>query len=109
MRSEKRTIPKSIDLDEAIKAFSHPLRREILRWLKDPTGNFPDQEMPHDLGVCAGQIDRKAGLSQSTVSGHLAILQKAGLVRVRKIGQWSFFQRHDEAIQSVLQTMSREI
>ena len=109
MRSEKRNTSKRVGLDAAIKAFAHPLRREILGWLKDPAGNFPDQEMPHDLGVCAGQIDRKAGLSQSTVSSHLALLQKAGLVRVRKIGQWSFFQRDEEAIRSIVQELSREL
>ena len=38
------------------------------------------------------------GLSQSTVSGHLAILQKAGLVTVQRVGQWNFFKRNEEVI-----------
>jgi len=33
----------SLDLDEIIKALAHPVRREILHWLKDPTVEFPDQ------------------------------------------------------------------
>jgi ArsR family transcriptional regulator len=43
-------------------------------------------------------IDRQSGLSQSTVSGHLAILQKAGLVTVQRVGQWNFFKRNEEVI-----------
>jgi len=32
-----------IDLDEIIKALAHPVRRDILVWLKDPLTCFPDQ------------------------------------------------------------------
>lgn len=80
-------------LDDAIKALAHPLRREILCWLREPERYFPEQQYPLDLGVCAGQIDKLAGLSQSTVSAHLATLQRAGLVSSRKVGQWHFFRR----------------
>lgn len=106
-----RTVPKDgiVDLDESIKAISHPVRRDILQWLKDPAGNFPDQAHPHEFGVCAGQIDQRVGLSQSTVSTHLAILQRAGLVTCRKVGQWSFFQRDETAIHAFLQAMNARI
>ena len=73
----------SIDLDEIIKALAHPVRREILSWLKDPLACFPDQSHSNEHGVCAGQIDQRAGLSQSTVSAHLATLQRAGLISSR--------------------------
>ena len=36
----------SIDLDEIIKALAHPVRREILQWLKEPEKHFADQEHP---------------------------------------------------------------
>jgi DNA-binding transcriptional ArsR family regulator len=39
-----------------------------------------DQEHTFVLGVCAGQIERKCRLAQSTVSSHLATLQRAGLI-----------------------------
>ena len=35
--------PMPLDLDEIIKALAHPVRREILNWLKDPQACFPDQ------------------------------------------------------------------
>jgi len=96
-------------LDDIIKALSHPVRRDILRWLKDPHENFPGQAHSYDLGVCAGKIDQRVGLSQSTVSTHLAILQRAGLVTCRKVGQWSYFQRDEEAIRAFLATLDHEL
>ena len=87
-----------MNVEVILKALSNPLRREILQWLKSPEQYFPTQELPHSLGVCAGQIDQRAGLSQSTISNHLAILQKAELISCRKVGQWCFFQRNDATI-----------
>ncbi|MDY7566364.1 helix-turn-helix transcriptional regulator [Pseudomonas sp. RTC3] len=99
----------SIDLDEIIKALAHPVRREILAWLKDPHACFPNQDHSLDNGVCAGQIDQRAGLSQSTVSAHLAVLQRAGLITNKKVGQWHFFKRNEDAIQAFLQEMNKQL
>lgn len=95
--------------DDIIKALAHPLRRDILQWLKDPQRYFPEQHHSLENGVCAGQIDQRARLSQSTVSAHLATLQRAGLVINRKVGQWHFFTRNEEAIQAFLEHLSREL
>ncbi|HAC66648.1 MAG TPA: transcriptional regulator [Pseudomonas sp.] len=96
-------------MDEILKALANPLRRQILGWLRDPQQHFPHQE--HDLGtgVCAGQIEARAGLSQSTVSAHLAVLTRAGLVTTRRIGQWVFYQRDEAAIQAFLQRLARDL
>jgi ArsR family transcriptional regulator len=98
-----------IDLDEIIKALAHPVRRQILVWLKDPDAYFPDQEHSLENGVCAGQIDQRAGLSQSTVSAHLATLQRAGLITSKKYGQWHFFKRNEDAIQAFLQELAQQL
>ena len=99
----------NLDLDEIIKALAHPVRRDILNWLKDPKGEFPEQLHNHEYGICAGQIDQRCGLSQSTVSAHLATLQRAGLISSRKVGQWHFFKRNEETIQEFLKTFSNEL
>ncbi|AHG39623.1 ArsR family transcriptional regulator [Pseudomonas syringae CC1557] len=98
-----------IDLDDIIKALAHPVRREILTWLKDPRASFPAQEHSIEHGVCAGQIDQRAGLSQSTVSAHLATLQRAGLISSKKVGQWHFFRRNEEVIQAFVQALLEEL
>ena len=98
-----------LDLDDIIKALAHPVRREILDWLKDPATQFPDQHHSTEHGVCAGQIDQRCGLSQSTVSAHLAILQRAGLISSQKIGQWHFFKRNEATVQAFLEQLRQAL
>jgi DNA-binding transcriptional ArsR family regulator len=99
----------TIDIDAIHKALASPVRREILAWLKDPEADFPEQELPLDHGVCAGQINARAGLSQSTCSAHLATLQSAGLVSVKRIGQWCFFKRNETVIQAFLDSLRSDL
>jgi len=87
-----------IDCDEVFKALAHPARREILAWLKEPEKHFEQQLLPLENGVCAGKIFDRTRLSQSTVSAHLACLQKAGLLTTTKIGQWIFYKRNEALI-----------
>jgi len=93
-----------MDRDEILKALAHPVRVNILAWLKEPQLHFPTQEHPFDLGVCAGQFER-CGLSQSTVSSHLAVLQRAGLLTTRRVGQWIFYRRDEETIAAFLKSI----
>lgn len=46
--------------------------------------------------LCACQIVCLIGLAQSTVSKHLSILKKAGLVTSRKCGRWIYFKLADD-------------
>jgi DNA-binding transcriptional ArsR family regulator len=94
-----------MDIDAIHKALANPVRRQILHWLKDPAQHFSHQEHGLDLGVCAGLIDARTGLSQSTVSAHLAGLQRAGLITSRRVGQWIFYKRNEAAIQAFLDHM----
>ncbi|NVD97373.1 helix-turn-helix transcriptional regulator [Massilia sp. BJB1822] len=96
-----------MDIDAIHKALANPVRRQILAWLKEPQLHFSEQYHPLDMGVCAGQIDKRAGLSQSTVSAHLTTLQNAGLVTVQRIGQWNFFKRDETTIQAFLDHMNK--
>jgi ArsR family transcriptional regulator len=91
-----------VDTDAIHKALANPTRRDILAWLKKPADYFSSQEYPLDLGVCAGLIDQQAGLSQSTISAHLATLQRAGLITSRRVGQWVFFKRNETVISRFL-------
>lgn len=97
------------ELDEMIKALSHPLRRDILNWLKDPELYFSAQTHPLSLGVCASMIDQQAGLSQSTVSAHLSVLQRAGFIHSKKVGQWNFFSRDEAVIQHFLTRLNEQL
>jgi DNA-binding transcriptional ArsR family regulator len=101
-----------MDIDAIHKALANPMRREILHWLKEPERFFPEQAaQPHafSYGVCAGQFDGRCDLSQSTVSAHLATLQRAGLVTTQRFGQWIFFKRNEDVIQAFLAQLGNEL
>ena len=98
-----------MDLDEILKALASPVRRDILAWLKNPAQEFPAQLVPFEHGVCVGKIYERAGLSQSTVSAHLATLHKAGLVSQRREGQWVYYQRDESVIQQFLAAMGSDL
>jgi ArsR family transcriptional regulator len=103
------TDPTAIDIDSIHKALANSVRREILASLKDPHAHFADQELPLDHGVCAGKFEGHCGLSQSTVSAHLAALQRAGLVTSKRVGQWVFFKRNEAVIQAFVDHMNSDL
>lgn len=99
----------SSDIDAIIKALAHPVRRQILAWLKEPEQWFSEQAHPLEYGVCAGMIDKRTGLSQSTTSAHLSTLQKAGLVETQRIGQWIYYKRNEANIQAFLEAIGESL
>jgi DNA-binding transcriptional ArsR family regulator len=87
-------------IDSALRAIASERRLRILEWLRSPTEHFPPQ-VDGDLikdGVCGVLIARKLAVSHPTVSEHLRILSQAGLVRGKRIKQWTFYKREEKAI-----------
>jgi ArsR family transcriptional regulator len=90
---------QSDELLEVCKALANPTRLRIMGWLRDPTAHFEPQADPiAEVGVCVKQIQEKAGVSQSTASQFMAVLQRAGLVQSRRIGSWTYYRRDDARI-----------
>jgi len=90
-----------------LKALSNEKRLKILEWLKEPERNFGHQpigDFQHD-GVCVSLIQKRAGLSQSTVSAYLALLTRVGLVRAKRVGQWTYYRRNEGAIRRFVQEL----
>jgi DNA-binding transcriptional ArsR family regulator len=99
-----------MDQVEVFKALSNKTRLQILTWLKDPELNFPSQSVyGFEEGVCVGQIQQKAGLTQSTVSEYLTTLQRVGLVKSTRKGQWTYYQRNEEAFAALSELIQSEI
>jgi DNA-binding transcriptional ArsR family regulator len=46
-------------------------------------------------------IAEKLGVSQPTVSEHLKVLAQAGLVRSKRIKQWTFYRRDEAHIREI--------
>jgi DNA-binding transcriptional ArsR family regulator len=96
---------------DALRALANERRLRILEWLKDPAAHFPPQ-VDGDLvedGVCGVLIARKLGVSQPTVSEHLKVLSQAGLVRAKRIKQWTFYRRDEARIRRLKETTLRRL
>jgi len=86
-----------------VKALANARRLQILGWLKAPRAHFPPQ-VDGDLvrdGVCSVFIARKLRVSAPTASEHLRVLSQAGLVRGKRIKQWTFYRRDEKRIAAV--------
>lgn len=97
---------------EIFKALSNKTRLQILAWLKEPNIYFEGYETgltECKTGVCVGLIHKKSGLTQSTISEYLAVLQKAELVTATKIGQWTYYKRNENTILALSKIISSKL
>lgn len=89
--------------EEVLRALANERRLQILEWLQHPRRHFPPQ-VDGDLvkdGVCGVLIARKLCVSQPTASEHLNILVRAGLLRGKRLKQWTFYQRDERRIKKI--------
>jgi ArsR family transcriptional regulator len=96
---------------DAIRALANERRLQILEWLKDPRANFRAQ-VDGDLvkdGVCAVLIAEKLGISQPTLSEHMKVLTRAGLVSARRIRQWTFYKRDEARIRAIKKAIQAKV
>jgi DNA-binding transcriptional ArsR family regulator len=82
-------------------------RLGILFWLQNSRGHFSPQ-IAGDLvrdGVCGCLIAKKLRVSHPTASEHLKILSQAGLIRGKRIKQWTFYKRDESTIRKIKKTV----
>jgi DNA-binding transcriptional ArsR family regulator len=100
-----------MDMMTVVRALGSERRVQILNWLRQPTKHFPPQ-VEGDLvtdGVCGLLIARKLKISQPTLSEHMRVLTQAGLVRGKRIKQWTFYRRDEKAIRQAKRAFERHI
>jgi DNA-binding transcriptional ArsR family regulator len=88
---------------DVLRALANERRLQVLEWLKNPPAHFPPQ-VDGDLvrdGVCGLNLARKLGVSQPTLSEHMRVLVRAGLVRGKRIKQWTFYKRDERRIREL--------
>lgn len=96
---------------QVVRALGNDRRLQILHWLKNPRAHFRrqvDGDLVRD-GVCGVLIAEKLGISQPTVSEHLRVLSQAGLIRGKRIKQWTFYQRDEANIRKLKRALSTSI
>jgi DNA-binding transcriptional ArsR family regulator len=100
-----------VSLDRALHAIADPTRRRILKALRDGSPAKNAANNPSGLGpcLCAGDIEERVCLSQPTISHHMAILTKAGLIEATKRQQWRWYRRNEKAIRDVVKTLRESL
>lgn len=97
-------------LDRTLHAIADPTRRRILRALKQRgAASTSAPSTGKHTGLCAGDIEERVRLSQPTISHHMAILTKAGLVEAVKQGQWRWYRRNEKALRQLVKSLRRQL
>jgi len=84
-------------LIHALKAIADPTRLKILRVLK----RKGCCSIGKPVGMCACDIEQQIRLSQPTISHHMGILTKAGLVLAQKEGLWMWYRRNEKSLKEL--------
>ena len=98
-----------MSIEKAIRALANERRLQVMEWLKDPKAHFPPQ-VDGDLvkdGVCLALIAGKLGVSQPTATEHMKVLSQAGLVRPKRIKQWTFYKRDEARIKEIKKEIAK--
>jgi ArsR family transcriptional regulator len=102
------TTPRT-SLDQTLHAIADPTRRRILRALKQRGPGSISAPPIGKNGLCAGDIEERVRLSQPTISHHMAILTKAGLVDAVKQGQWRWYHRNEKALRRLVKSLRAQL
>ncbi|MEO6977456.1 MAG: helix-turn-helix domain-containing protein [Mucilaginibacter sp.] len=92
-------------------SLANAARYDILRWLKEPEKNFPPHKevIGFEDGVCVSFIKDKSGLSQSTISHYLNMMENAQLVIATRIGKWTYYKRNEATLVAYFKTLQKDI
>ncbi|PRQ03411.1 HTH-type transcriptional repressor AseR [Enhygromyxa salina] len=93
--ANKRPAPSLGECAASLKALADPTRLEIVSLVaaaKEP--------------LCACEIEAHFDLSQSTISHHLGLLRKAGVLNAERRGTWAFYSITKDAASPLATVMS---
>lgn len=81
-----------MSIDKQVKAVAHPVRWQILQWLKQKP-------------LSCGSLAQLAKVSNATMTQHLAVLRQAGLVMAQKQGVTVWVRRDEIALVKLKQQL----
>ncbi len=92
-------IARDARIDEAFKALASSQRRALLKIVASRTAGAAC--CSGDDEVCACELADALVLAPSTISHHMGVLVRAGLVSARKKGLWVYYKIDREALVGV--------
>ncbi|WP_169793507.1 ArsR/SmtB family transcription factor [Alicyclobacillus sendaiensis] len=98
---------KDQDLLERLHALADKSRFYILQLMaKGAIATCCDRIEAYENGCCVGDVVAVTGLSQPTVSHHLKVLEKVGLVRRESRGPWTCYFPNPQAMQELVDALT---
>jgi DNA-binding transcriptional ArsR family regulator len=94
-----------LELSRMLHAIADPTRRQILRALKERGACSLGKE----VGLCGSDVEARVKLSQSTISHHMAVLTKTGLVDATRMGLWMWYRRNETAIRELARALREQL
>jgi ArsR family transcriptional regulator len=84
-----------------LRALADPTRLRILALLKKKGCCSCDEVGASTAGMCVCDLERELGLTQPTITHHLKVLRKAGLVECVRIGPWLYCRRQEARLRTL--------
>lgn len=100
------------NLGRFLHAIADPTRRRILHALKEHALKKKDAEgnsTGKREGLCAGDIEDRVKLAQPTVSHHMQILERAGVVEAQRQGHWRWYRRNEKLIAEMAKEIKSQL
>ena len=79
------TAPRNLTL-EVLRALAHPARMEVVAYI---AARGP---------LCVCHLEEDLDYSQPTISKHLGLLRKVGLVDSRREGRWVYYSVNEDVL-----------
>lgn len=99
-----------MDVVQICNALGNKTRYELIKALRcRDIGTYCNRIEYYENGVSVGDVVKLSGLAQSTVSQHLAVLLKAGLVTKQKREPWSCYFLNTKLVDEYLEELKADL
>ena len=88
----------AVELARQLKALSDPVRLRLLSVVASHTGGE----------ACVCDLSTGIGVGQPTISHHLKVLKRAGLLTSQRSGSWVYYRVVPEALQQLSQLLGAD-
>lgn len=99
-----------MNLAQVLAALGNPIRLDMYRSMARGTiRSCCNRILYYEGAVCVSDLVNKYDLAQSTVSHHLSVLVRTGLVKSEKRGPWTCYFVDREFAANLLETLKKEL
>lgn len=99
-----------MDVSLVCDALGNEVRYQIIKGLKDKSiATCCNRIEFYEDGVSVGDMVKATGLAQSTISQHLKVLEKAGLIYKEKRGSWTCYFLNKKTIEELVKNLYHDL